>query len=74
MPKFHGESKDLTVEKHLHYFEHFLDLFEVEHVDVCMRDVSQYLQGGANKWFKHLHPESINTWEAFSCIFLGVLA
>ena len=28
-------------------FENFLDLFEVEHDDVCMRDFSQSLQGNA---------------------------
>ena len=40
LPKFDGESKDLTAEKHLQAFEHFLDLFEVEHDDVCMRAFS----------------------------------
>ena len=37
LPKFDGESKNLTAEKQLQSFEHFLDLFEVEHDDVCMR-------------------------------------
>ena len=58
-----GESNNLVAEKHLQVFEHFLDLFEVEHDDVCMRDFSQYLQGDVKEWFKHLHPESIHTWE-----------
>ena len=63
LPKFDGESKNLTTEKHLQSFEHFLDLFEVEHDDVCMRYFSQSFQGDAKEWFKHLHPESIHTWE-----------
>ena len=40
LPNFDGESKNLTSEKRLQAFEHFLDLFEVEHNDVCMTDFS----------------------------------
>ena len=43
-PRFDGEYDSLTYEKHLKAFEYFLDLFEVEHDDVCMRDFFQYLQ------------------------------
>ena len=71
LPKFDQESKNITAEKHLQAFEHFLDLFEVEHDDVYMRFFSQYLQGDFNEWFKHLHLESISTWEEFSDIFLN---
>ena len=67
---FDGESQDLTTEKHLQAFEHFCDLFEIDHDDVCMRDFSLSLQGYAKIWFKHLQPKSINTWEDFSCTFL----
>ena len=35
--KFDGESKDFSAEKNLQAFEHFSDLYEVEHDDVCMR-------------------------------------
>ena len=54
-------------------FEHFLDLLEVEHDDFCMRVFSQSLQGEVDEWFKHLHPESISTWEDISDIFLKFL-
>ena len=47
LPKFDGESKEFIAEKHLQSFEHFSDLFEIEHDDVCMKDFSQYLQGDA---------------------------
>ena len=30
LPKFDGESHDLTTEKHLQAFEHFSDLFEID--------------------------------------------
>ena len=36
-----------------------------------MRVFSQYLQGYAKEWFKHLQPESISTWEEISDIFLN---
>ena len=38
LPKFDGESKDFTIEKSFQDFEHFFDLFEIEHNDVYMRD------------------------------------
>ena len=70
LPKIDEEPKDLTAEKHLQAFEHFLDLFEVEHDDVCMSNFSQYLQGDIKEWFKHLQPKSISTWEDFSDTFM----
>ena len=54
LPKFDGESKDFTAEKHLQAFEHFSNLFEIEHDDVCMRNLAQSLQGDAKEWVKHL--------------------
>ena len=38
LPMFDG--KNLTAEKHIHVFEHFTDLFEIEHNDVYIRDFS----------------------------------
>jgi hypothetical protein len=70
LPIFDGELDNLTVEKHLQAFEHFIDLFEVEHDDVCMRAFSQSLQGNAKEWFRHLQPESISSWEEMSDVFL----
>ena len=69
LPKFDGESKYFTAEKHLQPFEHFFDLFEIEHDDVCMRDFSQSLQEDVKEWIKHLQSETISTWEEFSDIF-----
>ena len=70
LPKFDRESEYLTAEKHLRAFEYFLDLFEIEHDDVCMIFFSQYLQGHVKRWFKNLQPESISMWEEFSYVFL----
>ena len=70
LPKFDGESKYFTAEKHLQAFEHLSDLLKIEHDDVCMRDFAQSLQGYVKEWFKHLQPKSISAWEEFSCTFL----
>ena len=69
LPKFDGEFKDFTAEKHLQSFEHFSNLFEIEHDDNYMRAFTQSLQGDAKESFKHLRPKSVNTWEEFSCTF-----
>ena len=45
LPKFDREPKGFTAKKHLQTFEHFSDLFEIEHDDVYMRDFTQSLQG-----------------------------
>ena len=70
LPKFDGESKNLTADKHLQAFDHFIEIFKIEHDDVCIRDFSQSLQGDVKEWFKHLQFESICTWENISDIFL----
>ena len=51
---FDRESEDPIAEKHLQAFEYFLDLFEIEHDDVCIRAFSQSLQGNVKEWFRHL--------------------
>ena len=61
LPRFYGELEGLTTEKHLQAFEYFLNLFEIDHDDVCMRKFSQFLKGSVQKWFRHLQPESMNT-------------
>ena len=49
---FYGEN--ITAEKHIQAFEHFVDFFEIQHDDVYMRIFSQSLQGDSKAWFKHL--------------------
>jgi hypothetical protein len=68
---FDGEPDAITAEKYVQHFEHFIDLFEIEHDDVCMRDFSQSLKGGTKAWFKHLQPETISSWEELKNLFLN---
>jgi hypothetical protein len=69
LPVFDGELGTITVEKHIQGFEHFIDLFEIDHDDVCMRAFSQSLKGDTKEWFKHLKTETISSWEEFKSIF-----
>ena len=46
-------------------FEDFIDLEEVDNVDVKMRLFAQILSGEAKKWFKDLPATSILTFQAF---------
>jgi hypothetical protein len=69
LPVFDGEHGAITAEKHIQEFEHFIDLFEIDHDDVCMRDFSQSLKGDTKEWFKHLQPETISSWEELKSVF-----
>jgi hypothetical protein len=70
LPMFDGEPDSISAEKHIQGFEHFIDLFEIEHDDVCMRAFSQSLKGDTKDWFKHLQPEEISSWEELKDVFL----
>jgi hypothetical protein len=63
LPQFDGELDGKSAEKHIQVFEHFIELFEIEHDDVSMRAFSQSLQGDAKAWFTHLQPQSISSWD-----------
>jgi hypothetical protein len=66
---FDGEIDGISAEKHIQGFEHFVDLFEIDHDDVCMRVFSQSLKGDTKDWFKHLYPETISSWEELKSVF-----
>jgi hypothetical protein len=69
LPVFDGEQGAITAEKHIQGFDHFIDLFETNHDDVCMRDFSQSLKGDTKEWFKHLQPGTISSWEELKGVF-----
>jgi hypothetical protein len=66
---FEGELDAITTEKYIQEFGHFIDLFKIDHDDVCMKAFSQSLKGDTKKWFKHLQPETISSWEEPSSVF-----
>jgi hypothetical protein len=49
----------VSVEKHLDWFNDFVDLEEVDYADAKMRIFTQILLGDVRKWFKSLPPASI---------------
>ena len=55
IPKFSGELDKISTDKHMEGFDHFTDLFEVEHDDVFMIEFSQSLQWCVEEWFRHLY-------------------
>jgi hypothetical protein len=70
LPRFDGENVKITAEKHIQSLEDFLDLFEVEEDDVCIRMFSLSLQGKVKNWFKNLPAASIDNFHQFVKIFL----
>jgi hypothetical protein len=42
---FDGETDAISAKKHIQGFEHFIDLFDIDHDEVCMRTFSQSLKG-----------------------------
>jgi hypothetical protein len=70
LPRFDGENANITAEKHIHRFEYFLDLYEVEADDVYIRIFALYLQGKVKNWFKNLPTASINNFHQFVKAFL----
>jgi hypothetical protein len=70
LPRFDGENAKITAEKHIQNLEDFLDLFEVEEDDVCIRMFSLSLQGKVKNWFKNLPAASISNFHQFTQVFL----
>jgi hypothetical protein len=68
---FDGKLGAITAKKLIQEFKHFIDLFEIEHEDVCMGDFSQSLKGDTKEWFKHLQLGTISSWEELESVFLN---
>ena len=61
------------LKKNIQGFENFIELFEIDHDDVCMRAFSQSLKGDTKDWFRHLHPNTISSWEELKNVFFKFL-
>jgi hypothetical protein len=62
---------DVSAEKHLDWFNDFVDLEEVDYADAKMRLFAQSLSGDVRKWFKALPPASIRDFMTFERSFLN---
>jgi hypothetical protein len=70
LPRFDGEIDKIYAKKHMETFENFIDVFEIEHDNVFMRIFSQSLYENSKTWFRHLHLESISSWDELREAFL----
>jgi hypothetical protein len=70
LPRFDGENGKITAEKHIQNLEDFLDLYEVEDDDVCIRMFALSLQGKVKNWFRNLPAASIRNFHQFMQVFL----
>jgi hypothetical protein len=70
LPRFDGENGKITAEKHIQNLEDFLDLYEVEDDDVCIRMFALSLGGKVKDWFKNLPAASIRNFHQFMQVFL----
>jgi hypothetical protein len=70
MPRFDRKNANITAEKHIQRFEHFLDLYEVEDDDIYIRMFALSLQGKVKNWFKNLPTASIGNFHQFMQVFL----
>ena len=66
---FDGEG-DITAKQHVAKFEDFIDLEEVDYLDVKMWLFAQSLSSEAKKWFKDLPNGSIMNFQDFQNVFL----
>jgi hypothetical protein len=61
----------VSAQRHLDWFNDFVDLEEVDYADAKMRLFVQSLSGDVRKWFKSLPPMSIRDFTAFETSFLN---
>ena len=69
--KLYDVEGNILAQKHIDWFNDFIDLEEVEFADVKMRLFTQSLVGEVRKWCRDLPPTSIVDFEAFETNYLA---
>jgi len=62
---------NVSSQKHLDWFNDFVDLEEVDYENVKMRLFAQSFMGEVRKWFKSLRPVSIQDFATFEMAFIS---
>jgi len=62
---------NVSAQRHLDWFNDFVDLEEVDYADAKMRLFAKNLSGDVIKWFKALPPTSIRYLTSFEMSFLN---
>jgi hypothetical protein len=70
--KLYDVEGNTFAQKHLDWFNDFVDLEEVYHEDTKMRLISQSLSWEVRKWFKALQVASIPNFAAFEISFISI--
>jgi hypothetical protein len=68
--KLYDVEGNVSAQKHLDWFNDFVDLEEVDYADAKMRLFMQSLSGEVRKWFKSLPATSIQDFAAFEMSFI----
>jgi hypothetical protein len=68
--KLYDVEGNVSAQKHLDWFNDFVDLEEVDYADAKMRLFMQSLSGEVRKWFKSLPATSIQDFTAFETSFI----
>jgi hypothetical protein len=63
--------ENTSAQRHLDWFNDFVDLEEVDHEDAKLRLFAQSLSGEVRKWFKSLPAASILNFASFETLFLA---
>ena len=71
MIKFYDAEGNVSAQKHLDWFNDFVDLEEVDYEDEKMSLFAQSLAGEVRKWFRTLPAASIINFESFETSFLS---
>jgi hypothetical protein len=69
--KSYDAEENISAQRHLDWFNDFVDLEEVDDEDVKMRLFAQSLSGEVRKWFKALPAASIPNFASFETTFLA---
>jgi hypothetical protein len=69
--KSYDAEENISTQRHLDWFNDFVDLEEVDDEDVKVRLFAQSLSGEVRKWFKALPTASIPNFAAFEATFLA---
>jgi hypothetical protein len=69
--KLYDAEGNISTQKHLDWFNDFVNLEEVDYVDVKMRLFEQSLSEEVRKWFKSLPPARIQDLFAFETSFIN---
>jgi hypothetical protein len=69
--KLYNAEGIVSSQKHLDWFNDFIDLEEVDYEDTKMRLFAQSFVGEVRKWFKSLQPTTIQDFATFEMTFIN---